>query len=217
MLNDEQGVTQPVALSEVAGQDVRDGAQAARLSVTVLFTTVPATLSALREGAKLAHELGARVRVLVPSVVPYPLELDRPRVDPLFRLRHFRALWDEVSVETFIDVRLCRDQRRCIHDALPPHSLVLIGTPARSWRLASEKLLAKDLRHEGHEVILVETRSEPSVRDRYSTASREVCPQGQEPQSRRCSGLELPAPSSTCRPQVKLRPYSGWRISRLLR
>ncbi len=74
------------------------------LAVTVVFTTVAATLEALREAGRTRAQLRARIRILVPSVVPYPLDLDRPRVDPLFRLRHFRTLCDQHSVET---VRRC--------------------------------------------------------------------------------------------------------------
>ncbi len=49
------------------------------LSVTVVFTTVPATLIALQRGGELAQQLGARIRILVPQVVPYPLPIDRPQ------------------------------------------------------------------------------------------------------------------------------------------
>jgi hypothetical protein len=130
-------------------------APSGKLSVIVVFTTIPATLVALRDGAKLAGEVGAPVRVLVPSVVPYPLELTRPRVDPLFRLRHFRTHCAKHSVETLIDVRLCRDRTCCIRDALAPHSLVFIGARKRLWPWLYETLLARQLRQDGHEVLLV--------------------------------------------------------------
>jgi hypothetical protein len=41
------------------------------LWVTVLFTSVPATLRALQTAGQLASKLGACVRILVPQVVPY--------------------------------------------------------------------------------------------------------------------------------------------------
>ena len=153
-------------LAESPGQNSANlitGADPGALSVTVLFTTVAATLEAVREAARLALELGARIRILVPSAVPYPLDLERPRVDPLFRLRQFRTLCDEHAVETFIDVRLCRDKRRCIQAALAPHSLVLIGAEASIWPWTSEKLLTKELRDNGHEVILVSSKSKRSA------------------------------------------------------
>ncbi|MFL6446598.1 MAG: hypothetical protein ACJ746_02765 [Bryobacteraceae bacterium] len=163
MSNNEWALMEARELRTAAVASVLDRPAPSPLLLTVLFTTVPATFSALREAAKLANELGGRVRVLVSFVVPYPLDLDRPRVDPLFRLRHFRAVCDEHSAETFIDVRLCRDKRRCIHDALPPHSLVLIGVRAKFWPFGSEKVLAKDLRNAGHEVLLVTSTGRPKL------------------------------------------------------
>jgi hypothetical protein len=143
----------------VSGEALDNAADSGALSVTVVFTTIPATLEALREGGRLAHGFRGRIRVLVPSVVPYPLDLTRPLVDPLFRLRHFRTLWDQHAVETFIDVRLCRDRLRCIRDALTPHSLVLIGARTSFWPSLSDKLLVRQLRDDGHEVILIRTRN----------------------------------------------------------
>src|SRR3954471_1266373 len=88
---------------EGAGENAAIADLSEPLSVTVLFTTVADTLEALREAGRLAHQLKARIRVLVPSVVPYPLDINHPRVDPLFRLRHFRTLCQNESVETFLD------------------------------------------------------------------------------------------------------------------
>src|SRR3954470_21623220 len=147
-------------LQEVAapGAHVVDAAHTETLSVTVVFTTVVATLEALREAGRLASHLGAPVRVLVPCVVPYPLDLTRPRVDPLFRLRHFRTVCDRHSVETSLDVRLCRDKLRCILDALAPRSLVLVGGYRSFWPWTCENLLTQELRDKGHDVIFVETK-----------------------------------------------------------
>ena len=126
------------------------------IALTVLFTSVPATLDALRQGARLAHQLGARIRVLVPFVVPYPLDLDKPRVSPEFRLRHFRTVCEDQSVETSIEVRMCRDAQQCIQQTLLPHSLVLIGGRKVLWPFTREKRLAHGLKRAGHEVVFVE-------------------------------------------------------------
>ena len=128
----------------------------AALSLTVIFTTVPGTLAALKQGAHLAHQLGAKIRVLVPSVVPFPLDLDKPRIDPLFGLRRFRTVCENGRIETSIDIRLCRNARRCIEEGLPPHSLILMGRPKTWWPLNTESRLAKSLKKAGHEVIVVE-------------------------------------------------------------
>ena len=126
-----------------------------KLPITVLFTTTPDTLHALRKAAHFARQLGASIQILVAHVVPYPLPIDKPRVDPEFRLRQFRSFCEEESIETQIDIRLCRDARQCIHDALRPHSLILIGGGQSWWPLTYGKRLAKRLRRAGHEVVLV--------------------------------------------------------------
>jgi hypothetical protein len=142
----------------VSQESVHVPASTGAFFVTVVFTDVPATLKALREAGKLAHQLGATIRVLVPAVVPYPLDLTRPRVDPSFRLRQFRTVCREYSVETLFDLRLCRDRLTCIRAALAPHALVLIGARKSFWPWTCEKLLARQLRNDGHETLLIETR-----------------------------------------------------------
>jgi len=125
-----------------------------RLSVTVVFTTVPATLVALRRGAQLAHDLGAQIRILVPHVVPYPLPIDRSQADPEFKVRRFRTTSVDGAVKTQIDVRLCRDPRKAVMQTLCPQSVVLIGGRKRWWP-TRETRLAKLLSIAGHHVIFV--------------------------------------------------------------
>jgi hypothetical protein len=128
--------------------------EANALSVTVVFTTIPATLIALQRGGELAQQLGARIRILVPQVVPYPLPIDRPQVDPEFKVRRFRTVSVYDAIETRIDVRLCRDAQDAVMQGLCPRSLVLIGGRKRWWP-TREKRLAKTLSLAGHHVIFV--------------------------------------------------------------
>src|SRR6185295_14617160 len=51
-----------------------------KLSIAVIFTSVECTLAALKEAGILATSLGARITLLVPQVVPYPLPLASPPV-----------------------------------------------------------------------------------------------------------------------------------------
>ena len=125
------------------------------LSLTVLFTTVSGTLTALREAAHWAHQLGACIRILVPHVVPYSLPIDQPCVDPKFRLRHLRTICEQLPIETCIEIRLCRDARRCIQEALSPHSLIIIGNSPSRWPFTCEKRLVGKLRKAGHQVLFV--------------------------------------------------------------
>jgi len=126
-----------------------------RLSLTVVFTTVSATLAALRRAGELAQGLNAHIRIVVPQVVPYPLPLDRPSVDPEFTVRYFRTVSLAGSAQTRIDVRLCRDRYLGIAHALYRQSVVLIGGRKRRAWPTREHRLAKKLRLAGHHVIFV--------------------------------------------------------------
>jgi hypothetical protein len=111
---------------------------------------------ALRRAGHLAKELGACIQILIPSVVPYPLPLDKPRIDPEFRLRQFRTHCEQETVETWLDIRLCRDARQCIREALRPHSLIVLGARQTRWPLTYEKRLARELTCAGHQVVMVD-------------------------------------------------------------
>jgi len=52
-----------------------DQDQEAGLNVSVIFTSVGATISALKRAGSLAQSLGARITLLVPQIMPYPLPL----------------------------------------------------------------------------------------------------------------------------------------------
>lgn len=125
------------------------------LSLTVLFTTVAATLEALREAAQLAFQLGAQIRILAAQAVPYPLPLEKPPIDPDFRMRQFYTVCEQESIDTVIDIRLCRDALPCIHQALPPNSLVMIGTSSGMRARWRERRMIRSLRRAGHHVVTV--------------------------------------------------------------
>ena len=130
------------------------GESSSGLFLTVVFTTTPETLAALRRAAVLAHELGARIRIFVPYVVPYPLPLKCPQADPNFKVRRFRTLCEQEAIETRIDIKLCRDARECLLRELGPRSIVLIGVERR-WPFSGPLRLAKSLQGSGHHVLVV--------------------------------------------------------------
>ena len=135
-------------------EPVDEPKQGSKLSLTVVFTNIPATLAALRQAGELAYEQGARIRILVAQIVPYPLPIDRPAVDPKFNARHFRTVWGNGMIDTQIDVRLCRDRSVAIAQALHPQSIVLIGGRKRWWPTHAQRLAMK-LSLAGHHVIFV--------------------------------------------------------------
>ena len=119
-------------------------ARQATLEVVVLHTNVAETLLALKAAARLAHDLSARIRLLVIEVVPYPLPLDRPAVALPFTERRFRILAGEATIETNVDIHLVRDREKALQSVLEPHSVVVLGAPNK---------LAKHIVRAGHQVV----------------------------------------------------------------
>jgi hypothetical protein len=129
-----------------------------KLEVVVLFTTLPATQSALRSAAKLADGLSAKIRLLVPSVVPYPLPLNQPPVSPQVLGRKLRDLAQQAEVPCTIDIRLCRDRWDAVGQALSARSLVVIGQKPHWWQRSERKLVDRLLR-DGHQLVYAESRT----------------------------------------------------------
>ncbi len=128
-----------------------------KLNISVIFTSVRTTLAALKKAGTLASNLGARVTLLVPQVVPYPIPLESPPVLLDWSERRFHAIANESPVETVVRLYLCRDSFQTLINALSPKSVVLIGRRRRWWPLTNERRLAGRLRRAGHEVILTES------------------------------------------------------------
>src|SRR3981189_1190106 len=71
-----------------------------KLNISVVFTSVESTLAALKEAGNLANSLGARIKLIVPQVVPYPLPLETPPVLLGFSEKRFRVMASQSPVET---------------------------------------------------------------------------------------------------------------------
>jgi len=129
--------------------------QKAGLNVSVIFTSVEATISALKRAGALAQSLGTRITLVVPQIVPYPLPLTSPPVLLEFQERRFREVAGESLVDVTVQLYLCRDGYEALTETLRPHSLIVIGGRKRFWP-TREKSLARKLRRAGHEVIFTE-------------------------------------------------------------
>jgi hypothetical protein len=125
-----------------------------RLCIYILFTEMGETLAALQSAGALSTDMTAEVTLLVPVTVPYPLPLEEPPVQMGFICRRITELADSVPMDIQAYVYLCRDPQRTIANALRPHSLVVIGT-SRHWLFNRSKHIAKQLRSQGHDVVLV--------------------------------------------------------------
>jgi len=127
------------------------------LEVVVLFTTPAATLLALQSAAKLSDGLSAQIRLVVPWVVPYPLALEEPPVKPSVISRKLCEMAHQAGVDCSIEISLCRDRWQAIKQAIPEHSLVMIGAKPRWWEFGKQKL-NQQLREEGHQIAYAEGR-----------------------------------------------------------
>jgi hypothetical protein len=129
--------------------------QEQKLNVTVVFTSIKATVAAMKKAGTLAESLGARITLVVPQVVPFPLELTSPPVLLEFQERRFREIAERSPVEINVKLYLCRDEMETAKTILKPHSLVVVGGRRRFWP-TREKALARMLRRAGHEVVFIE-------------------------------------------------------------
>jgi hypothetical protein len=142
------------ATGQPSGPPVEEKVQ--KLNIAVIFTSREATLAALKEAGTLASSLGARITLLVPQVVPYPLPLESSPILIDFNEKRFRLMTSESPVETSVQIYLCRDRFETLAGVLSPGSLVVLGGRKRWWP-TREKSLAKKLREVGHEVVFKET------------------------------------------------------------
>jgi hypothetical protein len=128
-----------------------------QLNIAVVFTSVESTLAALKEAGNLANSLGARIKLVVPQVVPYPLPLETPPVLVEFNENRFRVLASESPVETNVHIYLCRDRFETLTSVLKPGCIVVVGGRKRWWPTKDE-ILARQLRRAGYEVLFKETK-----------------------------------------------------------
>ena len=125
------------------------------IQINVVFTDTDGTLAALKLAGNLACNLGARIHLHVPQVVPLHFPLMRPPISIAFteqRLLELAYRGAQGPLETAVHLYLCRNKRQCLLKALKPHSLVVIGGRRRWWPTA-ENRLARLLRSKGHQVL----------------------------------------------------------------
>lgn len=127
-----------------------------RLNIAVVFTSVDSTLAALKEAGNLANSLGARITLVLPQVVPYPLPLESPPVLVEFNENRFRVMASKSPVETSVHIYLCRDRFETLTSVLKTGSIVVLAGRKRWWATKDETL-ARQLRRAGYEVFVKET------------------------------------------------------------
>jgi hypothetical protein len=138
--------------NEIPARTTQD-VETSSVSVFVVSTNPELLNSSLATARQLTHELGAQIEVLAPFVVPYPLDLSHPPVEPSFlenKLLRDNALLIEVEK---VRILLCRDEAEAVLGALAPKSIVVLAVRRRWWR-TREDCLADKLIAAGHQVVI---------------------------------------------------------------
>ena len=120
--------------------------------VFVVATTIDGTRAALTAGVPLARGSRARLVVLVPQIVPYPLAVDGPAEATVFNERRHRDLVREADGDAEIRVCLCRTPNDVLH-AIPPKSTVVVGGPSGAVLPSREERLSRQLTRMGHHTV----------------------------------------------------------------
>jgi hypothetical protein len=124
------------------------------LEVVVLFLKMQGTFEALEMAATLAKGLHASFRMIVLREVPYSLPLSEPAVSNEFAERQFCDYVLNLNFDVKVDIYLCRSRNKELLQILKPHSLVILCTK-KGWWPSPEKQLAKFLRKNSHQVLLI--------------------------------------------------------------
>src|SRR5471030_559610 len=121
-------------------------------TVYVMATSVDSMRVALTTGVPLARGSGARLVVLVPQIVPYPLPVDAPTDVTAFTERRYRELVHDARGEAEIRVCLCRTPRDVLR-LLPVASTVVVGGRVGPAWPSHEERLSRDLIRLGHHAV----------------------------------------------------------------
>jgi hypothetical protein len=132
------------------------------LRLFVIYTTPEATRAALRAASATAGGLGARISLLVPRVVPFPLSLSSPDVNTRFLESSLADIVSGYETEVHVSVLLCRDGVETVLRNLPLQSIVLVGR-RRRWGFGACSRLIRALRREQHHAIPVDGGAEAAV------------------------------------------------------
>jgi hypothetical protein len=128
--------------------------QDGKLDLQFVLTRLSVARAALASASAYASGLEARITILAPQVVPYPLPLDEPPVQTAILENTLGALAAEQPVETAVEIYLCRDRWETMQRVLKPESIVMISR-RNNWWLFPEVRFVSALRKAGHRVVYV--------------------------------------------------------------
>src|SRR5213593_3790396 len=100
----------------------------AKTKVNIVYTTPAGTRAALTAASSFSEGMEINIRILAFQVVPYPLDIDKPAVQPDFAINHILMKLVPYSDRQFtLQYMVCRDRDDALIQCLEPKSLVVIG------------------------------------------------------------------------------------------
>jgi hypothetical protein len=125
-------------------------------AVSVVYTTVDATLEAARIASELANAMRVPLRVVHFRTVPRQVPVDRPDGLSPIETGSFVARLREEGITARMRVYLCRDEAQTIPFAFRPNSIVVVGG-RRSWWPTQAERWRHALEAAGHFVMFVDS------------------------------------------------------------
>ncbi len=136
-------------------QPLSDVAPANELEVNLIILDLQASHRAWVTALDLTRSPDTVVNVFVPQIIPYPLDLSRPVIDPVFIRKRLATITEHDGRRARLSILLCRTLLDLAGLPLKPGSVVLIA-PGSRWRLSESEMvpLARGLRKRGHRVLI---------------------------------------------------------------
>src|SRR5262249_29351427 len=114
-------------------------------TIHVFATTFDGTRAALAAAVPLARGSSAKLVLIVPRIVPYPLELDAPCESTTFVVKQYAAAIERLGGNATIDVCACRRLDDIVTRVVAAGSTIVVGGPVGRWLTTPEERLANRL------------------------------------------------------------------------
>jgi hypothetical protein len=129
-------------------------------AVYVVYTSIDATLAAVRIASELAQALSVPLTLVHPRTVPYVLPVDGPNgLSPVQTdafVNRIREAGRQAGVDVRVRIYLCREVQHVVPLAFKPHSLIVIAGH-RSWWPTRAERWRRALEAAGHFVLFVDS------------------------------------------------------------
>jgi hypothetical protein len=124
-------------------------------TIEVVATTVEGTAAALGTAVPLAAGSEAKLVVVVPHIVPYPIEPGAPVESTAVFVKQYEDIVAELGGNARIEIVVCRRLEDLVDKVVERDATVVIGGPVGRWLTSPEERFANRLSRRGRRVILV--------------------------------------------------------------